>query len=131
MVVPVAQDKTSRMAPSIPRRAIYVTIRVTGVLLAVLALGHFAVTHVVNDVSTTGSSFIARRWGSATWVVWDGLLLAAALLHAGAGLLAVVRDYRTRPASRRRWLAGLGALIFTIFVIGMVVLVYSALGAGR
>lgn len=115
----------------VARRAPYVTIRVTGVLLAVLALGHFALTHVINDVATTSSSFIARRWGSATWVVWDGLLLASALLHAGAGLLAVVRDYRTRPASRRRWLAGLGALVFALFVIGMVVLVYSALGAAR
>jgi succinate dehydrogenase hydrophobic anchor subunit len=57
--------------------------------------------------------------------------LGAALLHAGAGLLAVVRDYRTRPSQRRRWLAGLGALVFTIFIIGMVVLVYSALGASR
>jgi succinate dehydrogenase hydrophobic anchor subunit len=130
MVQAVQRDNPpaqSRMA----RRAPYITIRVTGVLLAVLALGHFALTHVVNDVAATSSSFIARRWGSVTWVVWDGLLLAAALLHAGAGLLAVVRDYRSRPRNRRRWLAGLGGLVFTIFVIGMVVLVYSALGASR
>jgi succinate dehydrogenase / fumarate reductase membrane anchor subunit len=128
-MVQVADSNTGVTRSRLPRRAPYVTIRVTGVLLAVLALGHFALTHVVNDVAATSSSFIARRWGSATWVVWDGLLLAAALLHAGAGLLAVVRDYRTRPRSRRRWLAGLGAVVFTIFVIGLVVLVYSALGA--
>jgi succinate dehydrogenase / fumarate reductase membrane anchor subunit len=130
-MVQATQGKARFSGSLLPRRAPYITIRVTGVLLAVLALGHFAVTHVVNDVSTTGSSFIARRWGSALWVVWDGLLLAAALLHASAGLLAVVRDYRTRPVAQRRWLAGLGAFIFTIFVIGMVVLVYSALGAAR
>lgn len=127
---PMPTARATRSLP-LPPRAPYITIRVTGVLLAGLALGHFALTHLLNDVAATNSSFIARRWGSVLWVAWDGLLLASALVHASAGLLAVVRDYRTRPASRRRWLAGLGGLILTIFVIGMVVLLYSALGMPR
>lgn len=61
----------------------WLVIRITGVLLAVLALGHFAVMHIVNDVAATDSSFIARRWSSALWVVWDGLLLVTVLVYLG------------------------------------------------
>jgi len=128
-MVQLLQGEARPTGRRLAQRAPYLTIRITGVLLAVLALGHFAITHVVNDVATTTSSFVARRWGSALWVIWDGLLLSAALLHAGAGLVAVIRDYRTRPTARRRWLGALAALVGMLFVIGMSVLVYSAMGA--
>lgn len=128
-MVQLIQSEARPSGRRLPQRATYLTIRITGVLLAVLALGHFAITHVLNDVATTTSAFVARRWGSVLWVIWDGLLLSAALLHAGAGLVAVIRDYRTRPPSQRRWFGGLAALVGTVFVIGMSVLVYSAMGA--
>lgn len=110
------------------QRSRYLTIRVTGVLLAVLALGHYGLTHIVHDVAETDSSFIARRWSSALWVAWDGLLLGTALLHAAAGLVAVVRDYRTEQSSRQAWLVGLGGLVAVLLIIGTVTLTYGALG---
>lgn len=101
-------------------------IRITGVLLAVLALGHFAVMHIVNDVAATDSSFIARRWSSALWVVWDGLLLVTVLVHLGTASVAVVRDYWTGNARQRRVLAGLRVTLVLMFVIGAVALVLSS-----
>lgn len=101
-------------------------IRGTGVLLAVLALGHFAVTHLVNDVAQTDASFIARRWSSALWVIWDGLLLVAALAHVGAAAVAVVRDYWTDPVGQRRMLAGLRGALLVLLVIGAVTLFRAA-----
>lgn len=109
-------------------RGRYVTIRVTGVMLAVLALGHFGLTHIVNDVAETDSSFVARRWSSVLWVTWDGLLLGTTLLHAGAGLITIVRDYRTGQASRRTWLLGLLGLVLVLLVIGTATLTYGVLG---
>lgn len=102
-------------------------IRITGVLLAVLALGHFAVTHIVNDVAATGSSFIARRWSSALWVVWDGLLLVTVLVHLGTASVAVVRDYWTGPVGQRRMLAGLRVTLVALFIIGATTLLLSSL----
>lgn len=108
------------------RSGTYLTIRATGVLLAVLALGHFAVTHIVNDVAATDSSFVARRWGSVLWVVWDALLLATALLHVGAAMGAVTRDHCTRPSAQRAVLAAVRVLVVALFIIGALTLVVAA-----
>ncbi|PSL00627.1 succinate dehydrogenase / fumarate reductase membrane anchor subunit [Murinocardiopsis flavida] len=108
------------------RSGTYLTIRATGVLLAVLALGHFGVTHIVNDVAATDSSFVARRWSSALWVVWDALLLAMALLHVGAAMGAVVRDHCPGRGARRAVLAGMRVLIAALFVLGALTLVVAA-----
>lgn len=105
----------------------YVVIRVTGVLLAVLALGHYGLTHIVYDVAETDASFIAERWSSMLWIVWDGLMLGTALLHAAAGLVVVVRDYQTDRVSRRTWLVGLVGLTVILMLIGTATLTYGAL----
>jgi succinate dehydrogenase hydrophobic anchor subunit len=97
-------------------------------MLAVLALGHFGLTHIVHDVAETDASFVARRWSSVLWVVWDGLLLATALLHAGAGLLAVIRDYRTARDSRHRWTATLLGLTTMLMLIGAATITYGVIG---
>lgn len=116
-----------RRRSQVNERGRYLTIRVTGVMLAVLALGHFGLTHIVNDVAETDSSFIARRWSSVLWVTWDGLLLGTTLLHAAAGLVTIVRDYRT-GASRRTWLLGSLGLVLVLLVIGTATLTFGVLG---
>lgn len=108
----------------------YLVIRVTGVLLAVLALGHFAVTHIATDVAATDSAFIARRWSSLLWLLWDAMLLACALAHAAAGLVAAVRDYRSDPAAQRRWISALTGLSAVLFLIGAAVLLVAGPGRG-
>ncbi|MQA81567.1 MAG: succinate dehydrogenase hydrophobic membrane anchor protein [Streptosporangiales bacterium] len=110
------------------RRAVagYLVVRVTGVLLAVLVTGHFAVTHIVDDVAETDASFVAVRWSSALWLVWDALLLACALAHGASGVWIAVDDYAT-PRRRRPWRALLVALTTVLFGLGAVVLVVGAL----
>ena len=109
-------------------RGSYVIIRVTGLMLAVLALGHFALTHIVNDVALTDASFIAKRWSSILWITWDGLLLGATLLHAVAGMSAVVRDYGTTPMSVRRWIGTLMGVSLILGLVGVVAIIYSVFG---
>lgn len=105
----------------------YLLIRVTGVLLAVLVLGHFTVTHITTDVAGTGSAFVGRRWHSALWGTWDWLMLAAALAHAGCGLWVVVEDYVPGPAARRRAHALLVAATCVLMIIGSVVVASAVL----
>lgn len=124
----ISQDVDLQERRRLSERSRYLTIRVTGVMLAVLALGHYGLTHIVNDVAATDSSFIARRWSSVLWVTWDGLLLGTTLLHAAAGLMAVVRDYRTGRASRRTWIIGLLGLVFVLLIIGTATITYGVLG---
>jgi succinate dehydrogenase hydrophobic anchor subunit len=102
MSVRSAQPQAPPRAAGGSRAVAYLVVRVTGVLLAVLVLGHFALTHVFNDVADTGSAFVGRRWASAFWLAWDWLMLGAAFAHGGAGAWVITDDY-TRDPEARRW----------------------------
>jgi succinate dehydrogenase / fumarate reductase membrane anchor subunit len=84
-----------------PRLATFLVMRATAVVLAVLVLGHFAVTHLVTDVAATDSSFVLRRWSSALWLSWDWTMLAATLAHAGCGLWLVIDELASTVRARR------------------------------
>jgi succinate dehydrogenase hydrophobic anchor subunit len=109
----------------ISRELSYIALRTTGLLLAVLALGHFMITHITNDVAETDSSFVISRWSSTLWVVWDVLLLTSALIHAFAGLAVIVHDYSKNPESRARKLRLLSILVMLLLVIGLMVMAVS------
>lgn len=117
--------------PGLPAaaRLRYLTVRITGVALAVLALGHFAMTHVAHDVAATGAGFVARRWTQALWVGWDLTMLLCAAAHVGTAMVVVVRDYRSGATSRRRWMAAMLATTSLIVLVGLVALVLGAVRA--
>lgn len=100
-------------------------VRLTALVLAVLVLGHFAMTHIVTDVAEADADFIARRWGSALWVAWDWLMLASALVHGAAGTWIAIEDYTQDPGRRRRRQIALVALSAGLLVLGTVGLVVA------
>lgn len=104
----------------------YLVVRVTGVLLAVLVSGHFAVTHIVTDVAATDASFVAQRWGSALWVAWDGLMLVCAVAHGAAGVWTAVDEY-VSLGRRRPWRGLLVGVVSVVFAVGVLVLVIGAM----
>jgi succinate dehydrogenase hydrophobic anchor subunit len=104
------------------RALTYLAVRLTGVLLAVLVLGHFAVTHIVTDVAQTDAQFIARRWSSALWVAWDVTMLLAAFAHGVAGVLVSIADYVPDVRARRRRQRALIAIVTALVAIGLVVI---------
>ena len=101
-----------------PRLAAFLLMRVTAVALAVLVLGHFAVTHLVDDVAETGSSFVLRRWSSALWLAWDWTMLAAALAHAGAGIWLLIDEQARAPRARRLLQRALAAAVGVLLAVG-------------
>jgi succinate dehydrogenase hydrophobic anchor subunit len=106
--------------------ATFILVRVTGLVLAVLVLGHFALTHVVNDVAETDAAFVARRWSSVLWLTWDWLMLVAAIVHGAAGVSVAIDDYATDEARRgryRRILVGLSAAALAIGTTAMLAVV--------
>lgn len=96
----------------------WVLVRLTGLLLTVLVLGHFALTHIVHDVAETDAAFVARRWGSALWLAWDWSMLTAALAHGAAGAWVAIEDYTPAGARRRRLHRLLVAVSALLFVAG-------------
>ncbi|MBW3575030.1 MAG: succinate dehydrogenase [Actinobacteria bacterium] len=77
-------------------------MRVSGLLLIFLALSHFAITHIVNDVVETDAAFVAERWDNPLWRLFDWTLLALALLHGLNGVRWSIDDY-VRSPGRRAW----------------------------
>ena len=76
-------------------------MRASGLVLVFLALLHFAITHVLNDVVHTDYRFVADRWDNPLWQLFDWLLLALALLHGANGARWVVEDSIRRPPVQR------------------------------
>lgn len=93
-------------------------MRVSGLALVFLALVHFALTHIVNDVADTGSGFVAERWANPLWRLFDWALLALALLHGLNGLRWIVDDYVRSAGWRALTKAGLYSLSVLLFAYG-------------
>jgi succinate dehydrogenase hydrophobic anchor subunit len=105
----------------------WLTIRVTAVLLAVLVLAHFAVTHLLTDVAETDSAFVAERWQSGIVAATDWLMLAAAVLHGVAGAWSIIDDHLGASA-RRSWLRRSVALAGAAMIAGGTATLLTVLG---
>jgi succinate dehydrogenase / fumarate reductase, membrane anchor subunit len=120
---PAAWERPARIATfddDASRVFTYVLLRVTGLMLSVLVLGHFAVTHFVTDVARDNSAFVARRFSSVLWIAWDATMLAAALAHGAAGIRLALADY-SADAGRRRFLERcVVSFSVVLFVVGVV-----------
>ena len=100
-------------------------MRISGLALVFQALLHFAITHVLNDVTDTDYHFVANRWSNPLWRVFDWTLLALALLHGLNGLRWIVDDY-VRQQERRRAVKGvLYGLTGVLLVMGTLTILAS------
>ena len=119
--VQVSPVSRGRMRPHGSRREtlIWYTIRVTGLMLFVLALGHFSILHFIWDPAEQTADFITNeRWNQIFWRGFDWLLLMTVLFHGFVGVRTVVLDYVHRPKLREFTLLMLYSLGFLLFVIG-------------
>src|ERR1044072_5767195 len=70
--------------------AAWLFIRLSGVVLVVLVIGHLLIQLVLDGgVSKIGFAFVAGRWASPFWQVWDLLMLWLAMLHGANGLRTI------------------------------------------
>ncbi|MDH4281328.1 MAG: hypothetical protein OEV36_01625 [Myxococcales bacterium] len=105
----------------------FVLIRLTALILAVLVLGHFAVTHLLTDVAETNSNFVARRWSEALWLAWDAVMLVFALVHVGSGMWLMIDERVPSRGSRRRLYAATTAGIGALGSVGIAAIAVAAI----
>jgi succinate dehydrogenase / fumarate reductase, membrane anchor subunit len=82
-------------------------MRISGIVLVVLVLGHLLIMNILDGgVQRINFGFVAGRWSSPFWRLWDLLMLWLAELHGTNGLRTIINDYAERPQTRF-WLKSL------------------------
>lgn len=106
-------------------------MRVSGVILILLVLGHLAIMHVIHTVDEIDFDFVAARWGSPFWRTYDLVMLWLALLHGLNGLRTVIDDYVHRRGWRVVSLTVLGLVGFLLLAMGTQIILTFEAPAGQ
>ncbi|HLE15960.1 MAG TPA: hypothetical protein VI776_14520 [Anaerolineales bacterium] len=98
-------------------------MRYSGLLLIPLAWIHVAIQDVLVGVHSIDLDYVAFRWASLGWRVYDFALLAFAFAHGVNGLRQVLFDYIGNDKARRRlsWLLLAFWLIVSLIGAGAIV----------
>jgi len=87
--------------PSNYENAAWRWMRYSAFLLIPLAWGHVLLQDIIVGVHAIDLDYVAMRWASLGWRIYDTLLLALAFAHGMNGLRQVVFDYVSKPKTRR------------------------------
>ena len=96
-------------------------MRISGLVLLFLALGHLVIMHLINNVDRIDYQFVAARWAGWFWRGYDLVLLTLALIHGLNGLRVILDDY-VPPAWRR-------VSVRTLYLVGAVMLALGVFAA--
>jgi len=101
-------------------------MRLSGLALVILALGHMFIMHVL--VELTGGeinfAFVQSRWGTPFWRIYDLLLLLLAFVHGANGARVVIGDYVAQPTARRLLVGSLLGISLIWLLLGMAVIAF-------
>ena len=124
MSLEIAQPRAARTpARSNYEKYSWLFMRISGLVLVFLVLGHLVIMNILDGgVQRINFAFVAGRWSSPFWQVWDLLQLWLAMLHGANGLRVIINDYAGRDRTRFTLKALLYiATVFTV-VLGTLVI---------
>ncbi len=99
-----------------PERYAWLFMRLSGVAMLILAVGHMVIQHILNSSANLTIEFVAVQWSSWGWKAYDILLLWMAIPHGIRGLQNILADYIHNPGLMRV----ISGLLF-VFVIATVI----------
>ncbi len=79
--------------PTNLERGAFMFMRLSGVALLVLAVGHLLIQHVLSSSGNLTVQLVADTWNSWGWRVYDLLLLIFAIVHGFNGFRNILEDY--------------------------------------
>ncbi len=95
-------------------------MRLSGVALLFLAVGHMVMQHITHDVHDASWQWVINsRWSLLSIRVWDFLLLGLAFIHGLNGFNTVVTDYLHNRSA-------LKVVRLLIVVVGAIILMMGA-----
>jgi succinate dehydrogenase / fumarate reductase membrane anchor subunit len=101
-------------------------MRISGLALVFLALGHMFIMHVLVELSggEIDFAFVQSRWGTPFWRIYDFALLVLAFLHGANGARIVIGDYVANRTARSLLIGILLAISGIWLVLGMAIIVF-------
>lgn len=110
-----------------PRRNLekygWIYMRASGVVLIVLIFGHLYINLVTGTgVKQVDFAFIAGKYATPFWQVWDGLMLWLALIHGGNGMRTITNDYVTNRMANRLVKGAIFAAVALLILLGTLVI---------
>ncbi|ERK71789.1 succinate dehydrogenase hydrophobic membrane anchor subunit [Leifsonia aquatica] len=101
----------------------WIYMRLSGLVLIVLIFGHLLVNIVLGDgVKQIDFAFVAGKYATPFWQIWDLLMLWLAMIHGGNGMRTLVNDYAHNKTVNRilRW--AILAAVVVMVVLGTLVI---------
>jgi len=109
----------------------WIFMRLSGLALVFLALGHMFIMHVL--VVLTGDqidfAFVQSRWGTPFWRIYDLLLLVLAFMHGVNGTRIVISDYVAHRTARSLILGILLFISAVWLILGIAIIALFDLSA--
>ena len=98
-------------------------MRISGIVLVVLVLGHFTIVHLLGEgVDRVDFAFVSGRWSSPFWQTWDWMMLFLGLLHGANGMKVVIEDYVRRDGARVALKSTLYVVTFVLLLLGTLII---------
>ncbi len=98
-------------------------MRYSAVLLIPLVFGHVLLQDVIVGVHRIDLDYVALRWASLGWRIYDVLLLAFAFAHGVNGIHQVLSDYIHSDKGRKIMQTTLLLFYLIITAIGAIALI--------
>ncbi len=102
----------------------WVFMRISGLVLLLLALGHMALMHLIHNVDEVNYAFVAARYAGWFWRSYDLLLLVLAMIHGINGARVIIDDYLHHPRWRPVTLGALYLVCGGLTVLGIYVAMF-------
>ena len=96
----------------------WIFMRISGLALLFLALGHLLIMHIIHNVDNIDFRFVAARYATPFWRTYDLLMLWFAMIHGVNGVRTVLVDYINPRGWRTLSLASLFVLGFVLLTLG-------------
>ena len=98
-------------------------MRISGLVLVILVLGHFIIVHLLSGgIDRVDFAFVSGRWSNPLWQVWDWLMLFLGLLHGANGMKTIINEYVHRAGARMALKSTLYVLTLVFILLGTAVI---------
>jgi succinate dehydrogenase / fumarate reductase membrane anchor subunit len=100
----------------------WIYMRASGVVLVVLIFGHLFINLVAGTgVKQVDFAFIAGKYSTPFWQVWDSAMLVLALIHGSNGMRTITNDYVVNPTANKLIKGALLTATVLLILLGLLV----------